>query len=369
MKQLEAAPEERIDARFEKNRQMLIERMWLGLLVLVLIAIPITTWRASESGWQNMNKAQLALGFGVVAAFFLRNRLSPKVKGAVPVALIFIGGSMGLFGWGIASTGFWWLVMVNFLVGLIFSYRTAILTYSFTALLIVIAGVGFLSGVLRPGVDLNEWAASLPAWLLFMMAATIVPSLVLMAIGAFQKTILELLDEVHSKSAQLEQLATHDQLTRLPLMHLATDRFHVMLSRAQRENKRVALFFVDLDGFKEVNDTYGHEAGDHVLTEIAGRLRQALRDEDTIARIGGDEFLVILGDLPDCASAGPVADKLLSVVPHPVQYEGHALSVSASIGIAVFPEHAQDLVNLRRAADNAMYQAKKAGKNAFKFAV
>lgn len=163
-------------------------------------------------------------------------------------------------------------------------------------------------------------------------------------------------------------MATHDKLTGLPALRLAADRIDMALSHAARSGDKVALLFVDLDGFKAVNDKHGHEAGDRVLAEVAARLKTCVRASDTAARIGGDEFIVVLPDLHDAAAAGEVADKIIQAVSAPIAFGAASLAVGASIGIAVFPDHAQDSIALRRAADGAMYDVKRQGKNAHAFA-
>jgi diguanylate cyclase (GGDEF)-like protein len=141
------------------------------------------------------------------------------------------------------------------------------------------------------------------------------------------------------------------------------------LAAAGRSGEKVALLIIDLDEFKAVNDGHGHEAGDMVLKTIAQRLREALRAEDTAGRIGGDEFVAVLPRRSDAQAAAQVAEKLIAAISRPVEVSGHALSVGASIGIAVFPDHGADADALSRAADQAMYTVKRTRKNAFAFAV
>jgi diguanylate cyclase (GGDEF)-like protein len=125
--------------------------------------------------------------------------------------------------------------------------------------------------------------------------------------------------------------------------------------------------FLDLDKFKEINDTLGHDAGDQVLREIAKRLRDCLRDNDKIARMGGDEFYVLIEDLTDGRHASEVAAKLLQEAARPVLVQGEECRLSVSIGISIYPDDGQDGTGLIRNADDAMYQAKKLGKNTYQF--
>jgi diguanylate cyclase (GGDEF)-like protein/PAS domain S-box-containing protein len=172
---------------------------------------------------------------------------------------------------------------------------------------------------------------------------------------------------IKQSHAKLEYMAHHDPLTGLPNRSLLLDRLGHSLGRAMREWQQVAVIFIDLDNFKDVNDTLGHEVGDTLLREVAERMKALLRNEDTVARLGGDEFTVILVDIDAPRAALNVAQKLLQLVAKPVQAGGHALHVSASIGISVFPLDGKDVPTLLKNADTAMYSAKAAGRNGYRF--
>jgi diguanylate cyclase (GGDEF)-like protein len=139
------------------------------------------------------------------------------------------------------------------------------------------------------------------------------------------------------------------------------------VQRARRRNSKLAVVFLDLDGFKQINDLHGHDAGDGLLVDLAGRLRQHLRSSDLIARLGGDEFLVVLEEVQDIAPVEKVAKKLLAEAERPYAIAGHEATVTASIGISVFPDDAVDAGALMKHADTAMYAAKQAGKNTYRF--
>jgi diguanylate cyclase (GGDEF)-like protein/PAS domain S-box-containing protein len=170
-----------------------------------------------------------------------------------------------------------------------------------------------------------------------------------------------------SDSKQMEQVrhdAYHDALTGLPNLRLLRDRLTEELLRAKRREESLALLFIDLDSFKEVNDTLGHQVGDALLIQAAKRIGAALRASDTVARLGGDEFAVLLPRMAEISSAGLVAQKILQMLAEPYELEGKLVYVTASIGIAVYPQDGTDSVLLSY-ADQAMYAAKALGKNAF----
>lgn len=168
--------------------------------------------------------------------------------------------------------------------------------------------------------------------------------------------------ERHRQTEKIRFLALHDPLTGLANRSLLNEHLSRNIHRAQREQHVFALLFIDLDGFKQVNDQYGHDAGDRVLSLFAWRLKEQLRSTDTCARIGGDEFVVILETISSADDAGQVADKILATLLQPIEWEGVPLQVRASIGIAIFPEDAGTADELLTRADDAMYRAKVMGK-------
>ncbi|MFZ5891900.1 MAG: putative bifunctional diguanylate cyclase/phosphodiesterase [Myxococcota bacterium] len=164
---------------------------------------------------------------------------------------------------------------------------------------------------------------------------------------------------------RLSELAHYDQLTRLANRTLLNDRLSQALSRSARSGAHVALLLIDLDHFKAANDTYGHELGDQLLAEVADRLTASTRQEDTVARIGGDEFAVLLEELEDASEARRVAQRILNAFATPLIVDGKLLPVTASIGVALFPDHESDDAGLLRAADRALYRAKDMGRNCY----
>ncbi|TAN83936.1 MAG: diguanylate cyclase, partial [Gallionella sp.] len=164
---------------------------------------------------------------------------------------------------------------------------------------------------------------------------------------------------------KLTQMALYDHLTGLPNRTNFFDRLEFSLSHARRNQSVLALLFIDLDGFKKINDTLGHAMGDRLLKEVAQRLRANTRGSDTVARMGGDEFTVILNNLQDIEDATCIAEKLIKAMNQPIDLDGNTYNIGASIGIAAYPDHAGNMDELINAADSAMYQAKANGKNKY----
>lgn len=162
---------------------------------------------------------------------------------------------------------------------------------------------------------------------------------------------------------KLESLAQYDSLTKLPNRSMLRDRLNQAVPFASRNRLILALFFIDLDGFKGVNDSYGHNTGDKLLSTLAQRMSGLVRSSDTVARMGGDEFVVLLNGISRHKDAIHVAEKFISVISTPVEIEGNQLSITGSIGVTYFPDHGDSIESLMNRADDAMYNAKKAGKN------
>ncbi len=167
--------------------------------------------------------------------------------------------------------------------------------------------------------------------------------------------------------AQLQHLAHHDPLTGLPNRVLLRDRVTQVLATALRRQEKVALMFIDLDQFKEVNDTLGHATGDALLCHVANEFLKVLREQDTVCRQGGDEFAIVLTDVDTVASVSQAVERVMTLSNRRAAINGHELPMSMSVGIAMFPEDGTDFESLMQCADTAMYRAKASGRNAYRF--
>jgi len=199
---------------------------------------------------------------------------------------------------------------------------------------------------------------SLSAFLIWLMA------------GDLQAALAKLRAEnerVRQSQARIEFLATHDSLTGLPNRILARDRFAHAIALARRHRTMAALVFLDLDNFKNVNDSLGHLRGDELLRTVGDRLSKVVRNSDTVCRQGGDEFLILLGDVRDNSDVAEIGVKLLEQLDAPFLLDGLEVSTSGSMGIAMYPDDGADFDELLKKADIAMYAAKDAGRNAIRF--
>lgn len=172
-------------------------------------------------------------------------------------------------------------------------------------------------------------------------------------------------EELINSTSELTEMAHNDPLTGLPNRRLLEDRIAQALKAAERSKHTVAVLFLDLDHFKTVNDTHGHPIGDQLLELVGARLTLLLRKEDTVARVGGDEFVILLTDLPNETHAITTAEKVIFALINPFEIAGQSLKIGVSVGVALYPEHDANEKNLIKMADSAMYTAKRQGRNCY----
>jgi diguanylate cyclase (GGDEF)-like protein/PAS domain S-box-containing protein len=167
--------------------------------------------------------------------------------------------------------------------------------------------------------------------------------------------------------SKLKHMAFYDPLTDLPRREVFMDRLKIAMANAKRNGKKLAVFFLDLDNFKTINDSLGHHIGDRLLKKIAKKLKACLRESDTVSRVGGDEFVILLPDIIDIEDTNKVANRILELFNQPIKFNNHVLYVTISIGIAIYPDHGKNEKAIVKNADIAMYRAKRDGKNGFQY--
>ena len=357
-----------LEPRLQAIQANLIERLWNGLLFLALIGMPASLIRISVTGWLPLYGFQLMLASSFLMMHAFRRRIPVETKPAIILSLLTLTMLSGMFTFGLLSQGNVILPIILLVAGCFFEARVAISVSLFLAGLVAIMGACFVSGVRVIEFDANEYVRSSVGWIALFFSALLYSAYAAMAMVANRNVIQDLLTEIAQQNALIEHQATHDHLTNLPALRLATDRLEMAIKAAQRSGTKVALMFIDLDGFKSINDAFGHEAGDLVLQEVATRLCATVRTSDTAARIGGDEFLIVLGDQTSQEYAATTARRIIDALSAPYDHAGHPLSLGCSIGIAMFPDHGADASTLKRLADVAMYAVKQTGKNNYIFA-
>jgi diguanylate cyclase (GGDEF)-like protein len=239
----------------------------------------------------------------------------------------------------------------------------AIVGMHYTGMAAAQFSLGSLCGAARGGVSTGWLALLVIIVTMAILAIALIISVLDMRLESRTSKLAVSLAEANE---ELTYLALHDNLTKLPNRALLEGRLRQAIGVADREKRRFALMFLDLDGFKAVNDAYGHSVGDLLLVEAAKRIEMKIRMQDTISRVGGDEF-VFLGDIAEPEDAAALAEKLLVLIREPFQIDGHELRMSVSIGIAVYPGNGANQRELLTNADAAMYSAKSLGRDSFRF--
>ncbi len=180
-----------------------------------------------------------------------------------------------------------------------------------------------------------------------------------------EQKVQERTAELSNANQHLQFLATHDNLTGLPNRFLFFDRLDQAIRKSRRQKNRFALLFIDIDDFKKVNDTYGHVTGDEVLQNVAKFLELTVRDSDTVARLAGDEFTVILDNVQSNDNVEAIVQKIVGAVSQPIKTEQAEIVITVSIGVSLYPDHGEDTETLLRKADAAMYRIKDGDKNGY----
>jgi len=346
----------------------------------------------SDNKTQTKRTKQLMIAvFGLVFTAFLINVFHFHYPSAVPIYLTILG----LVAVCYITVSFGYLKLGSYIfVWLLYAGITALLvnheglrnpvTIAYTGNLVFAAMLAsrrlFLSLCVTIGLtfilvgvaNANQWLmfSGMPFDIMIAVDLLLIYSVISYGIWSLSgdlRDLIQSLDFEHQKAVIAQQkyqkIAQIDQLTGLPNRVIAIDRFNHSISHAHRDNTEVAMLFLDLDNFKTVNDSLGHIVGDGLLQTIAERLTSAVREGDTVCRIGGDEFLVVLEDIKDKTIIAKIADKILQNVALPITVNEHQLTTTCSIGIAVSPTDGEDFDELRKKADTAMYKSKESGKN------
>jgi len=344
-------------------RLSLIDNIWKGAFLISLVGAPVSAMRSFSTGWMPLYSAHIGLAALVCCLYFARRHVSETFKTAAIMALLWAVGLAGLFTLGLMGSGATWLAVSALLMAALYSVRAGMITIGVALIAIVIAAIAFTEGFLTVSFEARSYVSSPASWISLIVTTALLPVIIFQAIASLHDSNVKLMTQVDAQRVLIERMATHDALTSIPTVTLAMDRLEQAMLEVGRSGKLVALLFIDLDGFKEINDRYGHEAGDVILKTVAQRCRDTIRIGDTIARKGGDEFIAIMPGIASGVAAQELAQALVTALDKPVLYRGADLKIGASIGVALAPVHARTADELVRAADGAMYKAKRAGKN------
>ena len=339
------------------------------LIAMIVSGFALRTASAPTLTWLQLGRGGILMGAGICMMHYtgmFAMRMSPGIiyRPAVFAASV-----------GIAITASWVALWIAFRLRKSDHHEIGVRFMAAVVMGLAIAGMhytGMTAAVFAPGsiclaggtLDSHWLAVTIGSFTVSVLTITLLVSIFDVKLTLRTARIAQKLDLAN---AELIQLALHDALTKLPNRTLLEDRIEQAISQSRRSTRPFAILFLDLDRFKAVNDSLGHHVGDGLLYEVAGRLKRVVRAQDTVSRIGGDEFVILLGEMSDASDASKVAQKIVEAFAVPFEIDGIRIEITPSIGIGMFPLDGQHTHELIVNADAAMYHAKKSGRNNYQF--
>lgn len=342
--------------------------------------------RPEEIAWQGA-ALFLLLYLALIYITFHRG-LSENMRSWGVVLITYSAGVVSMARGGLAGDGTIYLTVLPILTITLINIRTGLYAVGVSLSTFAIFSILADNGILDQWLIIHDNPQTYDQWVYFgMTMATLILVTVfvvfkfvrfqLATLESVQKVSQALVDanklleekvqqrtnELTSANQNLRFLATHDNLTGLPNRALFFDRLEQIIRSSRRAKQSFALLFIDLDDFKRINDTYGHLVGDQVLKDVSGFLRDAVRDSDTVARLAGDEFTIILENVQAIENVKVIAEKTLAAVSQPIEIMPETIMMTVSIGASIFPDHGDDAELLLKKADAAMYRIKEGSKN------
>ena len=388
-----------IEAIMQRWRLQVQTRMMILGALLAFPAVVQTIWRAFRYPNELVSAfAYIPLYLGVIGLSFYQ-RIQVRIRGWIFVLLIYLVGVLAMARGGLWGDGRLYLVMLPVFGILLIDISAGMILTGISVM--TFAFFGYLNhvGVLKEWMIAQEVPMTTEIWIYDgLIFAMLIATAVIMMVD-FYKLLMKTLSKEHEtaenlreahqmldKSNQelekrvqqrtaelaeanqkLHQMVNHDPLTGLPNRILFYDRLRHAIAFAKRAQQKLAVLFIDIDNFKEINDTLGHNSGDLLLSKVASRLGDRLRESDTVARISGDEFAIILGCLAGSQDARYSARRMLKALDEPFDLGTSSTCLSASIGISIYPDDAEDPDELVRHADTAMYRVKHTTKRDYQF--
>lgn len=347
-----------LDDAFNEFKRSIASKLMLGLSILFSIGLPLSLMRWFEIGFQPVFAFHIAITIIVLACNFRPNKSNYKLDLVVIVWVISAMIIVGMLSFGLQSGVITFATFASFLVAVMWGIRPAVWFSAFWCLFVLCLGWLFVNNMMDYSVKPEIYSATFGSWIIVAVGTSLSITLILILTSQGFNELSRQLKIIASQQQEIEYLANHDSLTGYYSARLAMPMLINALSTAKRSMQKVAVVFIDLNEFKQVNDNLGHEIGDEVLAVIAKLFKEEVRDVDTAIRIGGDEFLFILPNLQSQSEALEVVNRLTIRLSTFISIKGHALSVGASAGIAIYPDDSSSASKLRSFADKAMYSAK-----------
>jgi diguanylate cyclase (GGDEF)-like protein len=348
-------------------QQKLAKRFMQGLLIMCLIGLPLSLFRWYSIGFQSIFIVHFILSILTFVVYRIAVDKSAQFMFAYFVFFMTLLAASGSLSYGLQSGAVTFAILsvialaIGFgMISSLFYLASWIIYFSFMAYLFTHEYLGF-------AVNPSIYAKTGGAWAIVIFGTSITSLFLLIGSYEYFKGLSTLMKKLEDSEKHVQKLANHDYLTGVATLRLADEQLQFAISNVKRKNTTMALLFIDLDDFKLINDEYGHDAGDAVLKNIASLLSQEVRKTDVVARIGGDEFMLIISEPVNREKLSLFCERLIDNISQPTPYKNSQLSVGVSIGISLFPDNAHNIRDLKQQADYAMYRAKNAGKNKFCF--
>ncbi|MBD1556123.1 GGDEF domain-containing protein [Vibrio sp. S9_S30] len=333
--------------------------------IIGFFALAIRTWNYGFS-------FTLMVNFVLVCCLLLvtirRKKIRTHKKALYIVGILFINFSIGFISIGPMAGSILLFPLSVFVVSMCFSQAWTYCYIASVSFFSMLVGTAFIFDYLTPKILMEDLIHSPSHWAGYIICMVMFFSITSYSLYKYRDATRRLMHELQVQRDYIQWQANHDDLTQLPTFKLMRELYYQALKRNQYTQYQVGLLFLDLNKFKEVNDTYGHDAGDHCLKVTAERLKTAVKHKGFASRVGGDEFIVVLEQVRGKEDIQAITQKIQTLVTEPIAYDGHHYTVGTSIGAAIAPEHGQDLEQVKKAADGAMYQAKVADQQQCVFA-
>ena len=362
-----------------------------SLAIFPLVVQIVLQWfRNPQIAWQGI--AIFLLFYLVLVYFTIRRDFSATTRSWVVITLTYLTGIVSMARGGLAGDGTIYLTVLPILTITLVNTRIGIYAAGVSLATFTVFGILARFDVLNQWLIIHDNPQTPDQWIIFGLAMgtlIIVTVFVVARFSNFQmetlksvqkvsqaladaneqleKKVRQRTEELSSVNQHLHFLATHDNLTGLPNRGLFFDRLDQTIKKSRRQKQRFALFFIDLDNFKRINDSFGHFIGDQVLQTIAKILSETVRDSDTVARLAGDEFTIILDNVQSASNVEAVAQKTMDAISQPIEVSQGSIIMTSSLGISLFPDHGEDAESLLRKADMAMYLVKDGARNGYRF--
>lgn len=346
------------DSALTPFKESLSKQLLAGFTILCIVALPLSLFRWAEIGFHFVFIHHILITAMVCLCYLNRRKTSYKLD--LSVIAISLGSMIvsGILTFGMQSGVITFAPVVCVLVALITNIRIAILTTIVWTAFLFITGYLFSHDVLAFQVAPEIYAKNMSAWYIMAIGSLISISILLITAKLGLHNLLGLIEKIHEQKREISYLADHDYMTGYKVARLATPLMEQNMASAKRNKTKLALVFVDLNDFKSINDNFGHTVGDEVIKITAENFKKSLREVDSTVRVGGDEFLFILPEIKNKEDIEAILHRMTLNVNRDVRVNGHNIFVEASLGVAVYPDDAENPNKLRYFADMAMYAAK-----------